>query len=91
MDSQPPPKHAHSLCNFLLLPTLKSEGKALGLSKLQHMMATHHTEVSLHNFWNWNIGPYQLAETSQDLYLVASLTIPLTLPPCMALSQRRMV
>lgn len=54
-------------------------------------MAMHHTEVSLHNIKKWNIRAYQLEETSQDLYLVASLTIPLTLPPCMALSQRRTV
>lgn len=52
------------------------------------MIVMHHTEVSLHNILNWNIGAHQLEETSQDLYLVASLTIPLTLPPCMALSQR---
>lgn len=50
----------------------------------------HHTEVPLHNSWNCNIRAYQLEETSQDLYLVASLTIPLTLPPCIALSQRKM-
>lgn len=54
-------------------------------------MAVHHTEVRLHNIKKWNIRAYQLEETSQDLYLVASLTIPLTLPPCMALSQRRTV
>lgn len=53
------------------------------------MIAIHHTEVSLHN--TENIRASQLEETSQDLYLVVSLTIPLTRPPCMALSHRRTV
>lgn len=53
------------------------------------MIAKHYTEVSLRN--TLNISAYQLEETSQDLYLAVSLTIPLTRPPRMALSQRRMV
>lgn len=53
------------------------------------MIAMHKKGASLRNFLC--IRAYQFEETSQDLYLVASLTIPLTLPPCMALSQRRMV
>lgn len=78
------------LYNVLLLPTQKSQ-KNIN-NKWQHLMAIHHTEVSLlHNIRNWNIRAYQLEEVSQDLYLVASLTIPLTLSPCVALSQRRTV
>lgn len=86
-----PPECFNSLCNFLLLPTLKSERRRLGKKRekndLQHMIAEHYTEVSLHN--TQNISAYQLLETSQDLYLAASLAIPLTLPPRVAPSQRR--
>lgn len=56
-----PPECFNSLCNFLLLPTLKSERRRLGKGKksdLQHMIAEHYTEVSLRN--SQNISAYQL-------------------------------
>lgn len=58
-----PPECFNSLCNFLLLPTLKSEGRRLGKKRekrndLQHMIAKHYTEVSLRNIQN--ISAYQL-------------------------------
>lgn len=52
-----PPECFNGLCNFQLLPTLKSEGRRLGNRRekrtdLQHMIAKHYTEVSLRNIQN---------------------------------------